>query len=155
MALSTISIRLLNTYRGGDKLTYLGSLSLYLTMLLEKNFFFIFFIFFHDSTWGHFLLSRNQVHRWGKSRHCLFFSFSKTLDTVFHNVLVLKLAHYGQGRWATRWRTKYLDELAQKVVVNRLFSITINQRSNESARMSVLRGWRKEIVGKDEFPYRR
>ncbi|KAK4818170.1 hypothetical protein QYF61_007612 [Mycteria americana] len=58
----------------------------------------------------------------GKSVDVVYLDFSKAFDTVFHSILLEKLAAHGLDGCTLRWVKNWLDGRAQRVVVNGVYS---------------------------------
>ena len=54
----------------------------------------------------------------GQAVDVFYLDFSKGFDTVLHNILVEKLAAHGLDGCTLRWVKHWLDDWAQRVVVN-------------------------------------
>jgi len=63
----------------------------------------------------------DQVNRLvdkGKAVDVIYLDFSKAFDTVPHRILLEKLAAHGLDGCTLRWVKNWLDDQAQRVVVN-------------------------------------
>ena len=54
----------------------------------------------------------------GKAVDVIYLDFSKSFDTISHNILLRKLAAHGLDRHTLRWVKNWLGGRAQRVVVN-------------------------------------
>jgi len=54
----------------------------------------------------------------GHSLHLPDIDFSKTFDTVSHNILLGKLRKWGLDEWSVRWIENWLNGRAQRVVIS-------------------------------------
>ena len=54
----------------------------------------------------------------GKAFDIVYLDFSKAFDTVFHSLLLDRLASHGLDRYTLCWVKNWLEAQAQRVVVN-------------------------------------
>ena len=52
----------------------------------------------------------------GRTVDVVYFDFSRTVDTVSHNILIVKLRKCGIDEWTVRWIENWLTGRAQRVV---------------------------------------
>ena len=60
---------------------------------------------------------------WGTAVDVVYLGFSKTFDTVSHNILLGKLRKCGLDEWSVRWSENWLNGRAQRVVISSAESI--------------------------------
>ncbi|KAK4828802.1 hypothetical protein QYF61_000859 [Mycteria americana] len=58
----------------------------------------------------------------GKAVDVVYLDFSKAFDTVSHSILLEKLAAHGLDGWTLHWVKNWLDDRAQRVVMNGVYS---------------------------------
>ena len=58
----------------------------------------------------------------GKAVDVVYLDFSKAFDTVYHSILLQKLAVHGLKRYTLGWVRNWLEGRAWRVVVNRVKS---------------------------------
>ena len=58
----------------------------------------------------------------GKALDIVFLDFSKAFDTVFHNILLEKLAAHGLDKYSLCWVKNWLESPAQRIVMNEVKS---------------------------------
>lgn len=49
-----------------------------------------------------------------------YLDFGKAVDTVSHNILVMKLRKCGLDEWIVRWIENWLNSRAQRVLIGRV-----------------------------------
>jgi len=54
----------------------------------------------------------------GRAADAVYLDFNKALDTIFYNILVMKLRKWGIDDWTERWTENWLTGRAQRVVIN-------------------------------------
>jgi len=54
----------------------------------------------------------------GRAIDVVYLNFSKTFDTVFHNILLGKLRKCGLDEWLVRWIENWLNGRTQRVVIS-------------------------------------
>lgn len=48
-----------------------------------------------------------QGNDWVDEKRAVYLEFSKAFDTVFHNILIIKLRNRGSDKWMVKWIESY------------------------------------------------